>query len=210
MRLHLVRHGQSTWNVERRLQGQSPGVPLTKLGRAQARDAADALRAAVGWPELWSSDLLRASETAEIIGAQLGLVVRYDERLREQQYGVLEGRLTSELTAEPTPEGCHVTEVAWGGGESIEQVYSRVRSFVLDLAVDEAILVTHGDTLRVTLALVDQLNRGEPDERPHRLVTWPIVPNGSVTSVEFSSELLGDLCCPVREDDGRASAPDAQ
>lgn len=188
MRLHLVRHGQSVWNVERRLQGQTPGVPLTELGCVQARTAAEMLISrGVEGADVWSSDLLRASQTAMIIAERLGGGVRYDERLREQHYGVLQGRLVADLHPEPTPEGLDVTEVAWGGGESLEQVYQRARGFLLDLPdASEAVVVTHGDTLRVALTVIDQLNHGEPDPRPHRLVSWPVVANGSVTTVVWS------------------------
>lgn len=186
MILHLVRHGQSVWNQQRRLQGQSPGVPLTDLGREQAREAARRLLGLVrrGAP-VWSSDLQRAAQTAEIIAGVLGGPIHYDRRLREQHYGILQGRLTADLHPEPVPEGLDITEVRWGGGESVEQVYGRVRSFLRDLlgtGQEEAVAVTHGDTIRVALAVIDHLNRDEPDPRPHRLVAWGIVGNGSVTT----------------------------
>ena len=186
MMVHLVRHGQSVWNQQRRLQGQSPGVPLTDLGRDQARDAARRLLALVRRDApVWSSDLQRATETAEIIAGVLGGPIHYDQRLREQHYGILQGRLTADLHAEPVPEGLDITKVRWGGGESVEQVYGRVRSFLCDLArtgAREAVVVSHGDTIRVALSAIDQLNRGEPDPRPHRLVAWEIVGNGSVST----------------------------
>ena len=69
MRLVLVRHGQSVWNLERRLQGQTMDVPLTDLGREQARTAARIVADLVpsGTP-VWSSDQLRAVQTSEPIG----------------------------------------------------------------------------------------------------------------------------------------------
>lgn len=191
MRLYLIRHGQSVWNVERRLQGQTPGVSLTEFGRAQAMATAERLAECVpaGCP-VWSSDLERAAETAAIIARRLDSDIYLDERLREQHYGVLQGRLTCELNSEPTPEGLHVTEVGWGGGESVQQVYARVRSFLVWLTRDpaeQAIVVTHGDTLRISLTVIDQLNRGEPEPFPHRLVAWDIVGNGSITVKELVS-----------------------
>lgn len=183
MRLHLVRHGQSRWNVDGRLQGQSPGIPLTELGEQQIRQTAVRLGGFGG--TIWTSDLLRAKQSAEILADLTGGRLVVDERLREQCYGSLEGCLTRELVPEPVPNGFHITEIAWGDGESLAQVYLRVRSFLLDLQEADAVLVTHGDTLRVTLTVIDQLNRGEPDEKPHRLVGFPIVENGSLTSVEF-------------------------
>lgn len=189
--VHLVRHGQSTWNLEGRLQGQTPHPGLTDLGRDQAASAAALLRERLHGVDpsrihLLSSDLERALQTAELIAPVLGVAIEMEPALREQGLGRMEGRLTGELTAEPTPEGRHVTEVRWGGGESIEDVHRRVGAFlesVLDGCSDHLILVTHGDTLRVALAWLDG--------RDHREVTWDLVPNGSVTSVTPSAVRLG-------------------
>ncbi|MCC4907444.1 histidine phosphatase family protein [Microbacterium sp. cx-59] len=92
-RLILVRHGETDWNRARRIQG-STDIPLNDTGRAQARDTALRLRDEVD-PEtvrLVSSDLSRARETAEIIGAELGLDgPRTYPELRERGYGDAEG-----------------------------------------------------------------------------------------------------------------------
>lgn len=184
MRVFLVRHGESTWNLEHRLQGQTRHVPLTPRGQAQAKDAARAVLAEGVAANVLSSDLTRATQTAEILAAELGVAVRTDERLREQSYGVLEGRLTADLRAEPVPEGAHITDIAWGGGESIADVYARVRQLLVELRTvgQDTILVTHGDTIRVANCVIDQLSQGEPADMPHRLVSWTAVGNGSVTA----------------------------
>lgn len=177
--IHLVRHGESTWNLEGRLQGQTHGVPLTERGRRQAREAAGVLAERVdGRVGIWSSDQVRALETARVIGERLGCPVTETPALREQGLGDLEGRLTSELTAEPTPAGCHVSEVRWGGGESIRDVHVRVGAFLGELPrepLDHVVLVTHGDTLRVALAWLEG--------RSHRDVSWRVVGNGEVVTV---------------------------
>lgn len=92
--LTLVRHGQTDWNFARRIQGETD-VPLNDTGRAQAKEAASALRELLGGRPgvVVSSDLCRASETADIIAAELGLEAprrRYRE-LRERCYGEAEG-----------------------------------------------------------------------------------------------------------------------
>ena len=101
--VHLVRHGQSTWNVEGRLQGQTVHPELTERGRREAAEAAALLRARCpGTGEdvgLICSDLVRAAQTAAVIGQVLGVSVEQDVALREQGLGVLEGRLTKELVA---------------------------------------------------------------------------------------------------------------
>jgi broad specificity phosphatase PhoE len=91
----MTRHGETDWNLEGRWQGHTD-VPLNEKGRAQARAVAEALRAA-GLAGLVSSDLSRARETAEIVGASLGLAVAYvDADLRERMFGVFEGLTRAE------------------------------------------------------------------------------------------------------------------
>ena len=176
MILHLLRHGESTWNAQRRLQGQTMGVPLTELGRQQAQAAAAEL-ASVPLAAVWSSDQVRAVQTADIIAAPHQLTPRLTPLLREQALGSLAGRLTSELTPEPVPEGQHISEVRWGGGESLADVAVRLRVLLDELRVahapdDQVVLVSHGDALRVLLALLDG--------RTHREVDWVPLPNCGV------------------------------
>ena len=178
MELLLVRHGQSTWNAARRLQGQVMDVPLTAAGRQQAQQAARevARQVPAGTPVL-TSDLLRALQTAELVAQPLGVVPVLTPLLREQTLGSLEGKGIDELTAEPTPPGRHVTEVAWGGGESIEQVHRRCRELLGWLRQDFAdrrcvVLVSHGDLIRCLLNVL--AGRG------HREMEWPAVANGQL------------------------------
>lgn len=99
--LILVRHGETDWNAARRIQG-STDIRLNANGRAQARDAAAALRVLVGESAamLVASDLSRAAETARIIGEELGLgePVSY-AGLRERHYGTAEGLTDTEYIA---------------------------------------------------------------------------------------------------------------
>jgi broad specificity phosphatase PhoE len=92
--LTLIRHGQTDWNLARRIQG-STDIPLNGTGREQAREAAEALRSRLDLAAplvVVSSDLCRASETAEIIAAELGVrVSRLYPDLRERGYGEAEG-----------------------------------------------------------------------------------------------------------------------
>lgn len=179
MILHLVRHGQSTWNLERRLQGQRMDVPLTELGFAQAREAAEALDG-VAPAVVVSSDQRRAVQTAEIIAARLGAPLRLTDLLREQALGSLEGVGYDALTEEPVPEGVHLSEVRWGGGESVAEVHARLGAFLGRLRAEhgpgaEVVVVSHGDALRILLAVVGG--------RGHRDVEWVEFRNGQVLSV---------------------------
>ena len=151
--LLLVRHGQTEWNAAGLMQGQTAHVRLTELGHAQAAGAAREL-AALGPGALVSSDLLRARETAEHCARTTGLTVATTPALREQAYGVLEGRPSRELW-----DVVDWTDPHWSaeGGESLAQLYARVEAYLRELAADPpadvVALVTHGDTIRAAQAV---------------------------------------------------------
>ena len=109
--LLLVRHGETEWNRTLRIQG-STDIPLNDTGRAQARDAASVLRDTIDPLSrivVVASDLSRASETAEIIAAQLGVdAPRLYPGLRERAYGEAEGLAVEEFRAR------------WGDWRSVE------------------------------------------------------------------------------------------
>ncbi|WP_369130946.1 histidine phosphatase family protein [Modestobacter roseus] len=180
--LLLVRHGQSEWNAAGLMQGQTVHVPLTELGHQQAAVAAAELAAlttaGTGPGALLSSDLLRAVQTAEHCATATGLPVTTTAELREQGYGVLEGRPSRELW-----DVVDWTDVHWAadGGESLAQLHARVAAFLGRLAADPpaevVALVTHGDTIRAAQAVAAGLGPAEmPVVTPH---------NGTVTVLEL-------------------------
>jgi broad specificity phosphatase PhoE len=177
--LLLVRHGQSEWNAAGRMQGQTPHPPLTDLGHTQAAAAArELVKLRPG--ALVSSDLLRATQTAEHCARATGLPVVTAPELREQGYGLLEGRPSRELW-----DVVDWTDPHWAaeGGESLAQLHGRVAGYLRDLAAqppaDVVALVTHGDTIRAVQAVAAGLG---PEAMP--AVTPP---NGSVTVLELAS-----------------------
>jgi broad specificity phosphatase PhoE len=87
--LLFVRHGETDWNAEGRLQGQTDR-PLSDYGRRQAQQLAGGLESEE-IEAIYSSDLARARETAEIVGERLGLTVELDPDLREKDWGTWEG-----------------------------------------------------------------------------------------------------------------------
>ena len=175
--LLLVRHGQSTWNAAGLMQGQTAHVPLSDLGHSQARGAAAEL-APLRPGALVSSDLHRAVQTAEHCMAATGRRFTTTPALREQGYGVLEGRPSRELW-----DVVDWTDVHWSaeGGESLAQLHERVAAYLSDLQAappaDVVALVTHGDTIRAAQAVA--AGQG-PDAMP--AVTPP---NGSITRLEL-------------------------
>jgi broad specificity phosphatase PhoE len=136
--LLLVRHGETDWNAEGRLQGHTDR-PLNDFGRRQAKELAQRL-AGEGVDAIYASDLVRAKETAEIVGERLGLPVVIDPDLREKDWGTWEG-----LTGD---ERVHV-ELA---GESTEAHRDRVMRAVRRIAQrhpdQRVVVVTHGGSLR--------------------------------------------------------------
>jgi probable phosphoglycerate mutase len=175
--LLLVRHGQSEWNAAGLMQGQTAHVPLTPLGHRQAATAAAEL-AGMRPGALVCSDLLRAVQTAEHCARATGLPVTTEPALREQCYGVLEGRPSRELW-----DVVDWTDPDWAaeGGESLAALHARVAGYLARLTADPpaevVALVTHGDTIRAAQAVA--VGAG-PDELP---ATTP--PNGTVTRLDL-------------------------
>jgi probable phosphoglycerate mutase len=153
-RLIIWRHGNTDWNAENRVQGQSD-VPLNELGQQQAFDAAELLvrtRPAV----IVASDLRRAADTAAALAALTGLSVSYDPRLRERSFGAWEGQLMTEVAETRPMEYARWTagaDVIGGGVETLDDLGKRVGD-ALEAAADLAppggtvVVATHGAAAR--------------------------------------------------------------
>jgi broad specificity phosphatase PhoE len=156
--IHLARHGETDWNRDLRWQGHSD-PPLNERGRRQAKALADELDGTT-LTAVYSSDLRRASETAEIVATRLDLPVTVDAALREIDVGSWEGFTLAELE-ERVPESVARWEErgdhGWEGGESHDQMAARVHDAVQAIAErhdGEAVLVvTHGGPIRALRAL---------------------------------------------------------
>ena len=152
----LARHGETDYNASRRFQGRLP-VPLNAAGRKQAAELAERA-AAVGFLELWASPLARALETAQIVGARIGLQPRLDERLVETDCGEWTDlsfaqvehadpeRFAAFLRADPDFE--------FPGGESFKAQTQRVLAALEDIARGPrpVLAVTHGMSIRLAFA----------------------------------------------------------
>jgi broad specificity phosphatase PhoE len=181
-RLWLVRHGETDWNRRGLVQGQRPGPVLTSRGVDQARWASFRLRERrVG--ALFSSDLPRAVQTAEILGNVLRTEVRLDAALRERNLGDAEGLPSSRLGPDSGVVDGRVVDADRSphGGESLRQLYERVVAFTDDALrrhpADDLVFVAHGGVIRVLIGWFAGLG---PDE-----MHWGAVGNGAV--VEFRS-----------------------
>jgi broad specificity phosphatase PhoE len=157
-RLIIWRHGQSVWNVDDRVQGQTD-VDLSEAGRDQA--AAAATRLAALKPDLLvSSDLKRAADTAAALAKLTGLTVRHDERLRERFFGEWQGLTLTEI-AERWPQRYlrwrRGEGVAEAGIEEIEVLAKRMAAALQEamaLAPSDGttVVATHGGAARHGIA----------------------------------------------------------
>ena len=156
MIIFLIRHGQSKAAVKKIISGQSD-VALTKLGKVQAAALGqDLLESQIKFDVVYSSDLVRASQTAKIICEKLGIKeIIFDKRLREQDAGIFEGRKIALLTIEEKelienttvnldlriPDGETNREMTQRIKEAFEEIISNNRE---DSTI---LLVAHGGTL---------------------------------------------------------------
>jgi broad specificity phosphatase PhoE len=162
----LARHGETDDNREPlRFQGWRD-TPLNPTGRRQAAALAERV-AGRGIVSLWSSDLSRARETAEIVAARVGLEVRLDPRLREANRGRWEGRLFRDVMREEPEQFAAWMRAGEGwrfpGGESLAEQQQRVRACVEEIRAGgrlPALAVCHGGSIRVMLCLTDPRGLG--------------------------------------------------
>ncbi len=186
-RLWLVRHGTTLWNSEQRFCGHSD-IPLAAQGRVQANWLAHHLRTQP-ITKIYSSDLLRACQTAEIIAAQFppGVQIAKSSSWREMAFGAWEG-LTYAQIAQLFPSNLDffTDPIASSppGGESLTALAQRVQNAFIELAhtsvtiEGDSILVSHGGPLRVLLCIT----LGMPLEQQWRLHLAP----GSLSAIDFS------------------------
>jgi len=149
--LYLVRHGETDWNRDKRIQGSSD-IPLNEIGREQARTAGRLL-ARRSFDALAASPLLRATETAQIIGAEIGHdAVEPVPGVVERHYGEAEGMTWEEVDA------AFADRERIPGRESRSAVTRRAMPALLDLAGrhrgSRLVVVTHGGVIRALLDAV--------------------------------------------------------
>jgi alpha-ribazole phosphatase len=152
--LLLVRHGETEWNDQARYQGWED-VPLSSSGGEQAKNLAERL-AREPITAIYSSDLRRAHETAQIVAERLGKAVMLEPRLREANLGEWQGLTYTDVRRryfqDNDPVPAYFVDTPPPGGESLRQLQTRVMDAVESIATqhtDETVLiVTHGGCLK--------------------------------------------------------------
>jgi broad specificity phosphatase PhoE len=158
LRLLLVRHGETVWNQENRWQGQAD-IPLSESGETQAQRLAQRLLAEKRQIHaIYTSDLLRAARTAEIVGGALGIPPCSEEGWREMDIGRWSGLTTAEVATRYAAEWERLRtgeDLPRGGGETFAQFQGRLVESVQRLlhrhAGQQIMIVSHGGAVRAFL-----------------------------------------------------------
>lgn len=181
-RFCLVRHGETDWNVERRLQGHTD-IPLNQHGITQATQMAKALKAIhLQFDVLYSSDLQRAANTARAVEKIFSVKAIVDQALRERHLGALQG-LTIDQAPNLKPDlwSIHLArnvDHTLEGGESIKQFANRIHTALENIRTQHAgktiLLVSHGGTLDMMYRLAS--NQSLESEKavavPNASLSW--------------------------------------
>ena len=157
IKIYLIRHGQSEWNVLNKIQGQV-NTELTELGRNQGQAIGDRLMNS-NIDVVYSSDLNRALDTAKIIAKKINKPLVISESLREINFGVWEGLTGRELRIDYKEEQetwrNRPEEVALPGAESLEVLSERVMKWMNSILKEncgkDIAIVSHSATLKIML-----------------------------------------------------------
>ena len=183
MRLILIRHGETDWNVEGRMQGQKDR-PLNARGRKQAELTGEYVRTQFQPRIVWSSDLARCVSTAEALGYEF----QTSELLREINYGTLEGKTWAQTSEAEQAESAEYGSDPYhpmAGGESRADLVKRAAQFMAESNITnvdgDAVIVGHGAALAGMLAHLLDLP-------PHSAYKFQFE-NASVTTLNITPEL---------------------
>jgi alpha-ribazole phosphatase len=198
MHLLLIRHGETDWNNERRLQGHTD-TPLNQHGIEQAEKLAERLDSEGKIEALYSSPLARASLTAEIVAQRVGLSPVFDDRLMEKHLGKLEGMSFDEIQQQHPDIAQRWLEskehFLLPGEESAQELQARVHSFLNEITHrhnnSRVAIVSHGGTINMLISTLMELDVNR---------RWPFwFDNGSLSWMDLTGprprlRLLNDTC----------------
>ncbi len=173
--IYMVRHGKTEWNEKGIIQGHSDS-PLTKEGKEQAKELAQRFKN-IKFDYVFSSDLGRSMQTAEIINEEHKLSIKATELLRERTYGEVEGKPSynfkkwDDMIKDLSDEEHYVFKFK-DNIESDEEIYTRFLTFIREVAIIEPgktiLVVSHGGFMRAVLV---KLGIGNYSQMKHGAVT---------------------------------------
>lgn len=189
MKVYLIRHGESIGNAKGIHQGQKNDFPLSERGRDQAKSLENFFKD-IKINTIYSSDLKRAKETADIISRSKEFATITDKRLRERDFGVMGEKEDimeewNDFLKDKIEKGIDPREATPKGGESDKDHFDRVNSFFEDLKKnhgkdDVIIIVAHGGTNKVAMGVVNHFSLEEMYKTPqgHTCINEFILENG--------------------------------
>ncbi|MCC7081176.1 MAG: histidine phosphatase family protein [Burkholderiales bacterium] len=179
-RLCLVRHGETEWNAEGRVQGQTD-IPLSAVGLAQAQAAAEVL-CRHDFTAVYSSDLMRVRQTAAPAVRRLALPLQLDPALRERHYGIFERLLYTEVRSRLPDHYARFLrkdpDYDFETGESLTTFYARslqvVKAIAARHAGEQVLVFTHGGVLEMVYRFVRSVGLQSPRDFgiPNCGVNW--------------------------------------
>ena len=157
MKIYFVRHGETIWNKEKKIQGRSD-IPLNEYGKELGIITAEALKD-IPFDIVYSSPLIRAKETAEILVENRNLEIHEDLRLLEMSFGEGEGESLPEIHAHPEMKLHNFIHnpgeyTPPAGGETFEELYDRCKNFMEEIIIpaekkyNTMLIVGHGALIR--------------------------------------------------------------
>lgn len=169
-RILAIRHGETAWNVDTRLQGHLD-IPLNEVGLRQAQQLAHSLAQGDAIDAVYASDLSRAFSTAQAIAQRVGQSVHPHMGLRERHFGVFQGRTFAQIEAELPEQAWHWRKRTpdWTppqGGESLIALRTRIVATVDELAArhpgQHIVIVAHGGVLDILYRAATRLDLQAP------------------------------------------------
>lgn len=186
-KIWLIRHGETEYNKENRIQGGSIDAPLNAVGKQQAHKMAQALKEKlIGSVVIFASSMQRARQTANFVASAINRDYSHTEQLKEMNYGAFEGELFDEIKTE-----LEVLMHSWASGsttksapmgESPESVRDRCANFIMHQIdhqkADNLVFVLHGRVIRVLLAWFLERDLSKMHHYPHH--------NANINELHFS------------------------
>jgi probable phosphoglycerate mutase len=199
--LYLLRHGQTEWNAQRRMQGRL-NSPLTEQGKAQADAHGAVLKQLGGIDRLWVSTAGRAQQTAELVNAHLQAPIEFSDHLVERDCGQWSGKTLTDVESQDAKglEALRADPYSYrpGGGENLIDLGARVAPLVPRIkAVERAAIISHGVVTKALLQHFMQLSPQEVIRITH--------PNDLFFRISFNS--TGHCCDHFALDETKLGQP---